>query len=91
MIKKLSPDDLKELARQLVAGEITKEAYLEAVLGDAEAELDAVPGERFETSSASQQATQAAGAAARQLEFPPRRRLTDAEIDALARRAKAPL
>lgn len=89
MMRKLSPDELSDLARKLVAGEITKEAYLDAVLGDAETDFEPLPAEPSDRSFADQRAARAAPLAAGQTVLPPRRRLTDAEIDALARRAKA--
>jgi len=70
-VTKRTDGELRELARQLVAGKITADEYLKAVLGDPPPEIERLP------------------IRAEKYTLPPRKRLTDAEIDALARRAKA--
>ncbi|MEZ4553637.1 MAG: hypothetical protein AB7L91_04460 [Dehalococcoidia bacterium] len=85
MMKKRSREELRALAQDLVQGKITAEEYLEAVLGDEPPEFEPLPvAER----TAATPGLAAPEASAAQTAVPAQRRLTDAEIDALARRAK---
>ncbi|MGE0135922.1 MAG: hypothetical protein AB7L91_14250 [Dehalococcoidia bacterium] len=85
MMKKRSREELRELAQDLVQGKITAEEYLEAILGDEPPEFEPLP---VEERAASTVGLGAPDVSAAQTAAPAQRRLTDAEIDALARRAK---
>lgn len=81
-MNRLTDGESRELARRLVAREITAAEYLKAVLGDPPPEFERLP-------VGADASPHRAMTGPDERAAPPRRRLTDAEIDALARRAKA--